>query len=388
MDTVRGWMWRRPFLPAVLFGVAVALAVPSPSFASKRIAVGLFDDAAVFGSPQSTFPTLKSLNVQVVRMTLTWGGRDGVANTRPAKPTDPSDPAYQWSRTDRAIEGASRAGMEVLLTIVGTPPWANGGQGPQHAPSSAKTLREFAYAAARRYSGTFLDTATGRILPRVEMWLAWNEPNSSVFLQPQFERVGGKWRMAAPAAYAQICNAIYGGVHAAGGPERVACGATAPRGHNDPTGSRPSIAPLTFLHEAKRMGLRDFDAWAHHPYYGGPWETPATANLGPRVIGLGNIATLISEVTSLYGRKPLWITEYGYQTKPPDDIFGVTWKKQAEYLRQAFEIARANPSIDLFTWFLLKDSPALESWQSGLITTDGRRKPAFAAFAGLRTDSL
>ena len=39
------------------------------------------------------------------------------------------------------------------------------------------------------------------------MWLAWNEPNSSVFLQPQFERVGGTWRMAAPAAYAQICNA-------------------------------------------------------------------------------------------------------------------------------------------------------------------------------------
>ena len=80
------------------------------------------------------------------------------------------------------------------------------------------------------------------------------------------------------------------------------------------------------------MGLRDFDAWAHHPYYGGPWETPATRNLGPRVVGLGNIDTLISEVTRLYGRKPLWITEYGYQTKPPDDIFGVTWKKQAAYL--------------------------------------------------------
>ena len=382
-------MSRGPILPAAaLLGAAAALAVPSPAVASKRLAVGLFDDAAVFGSPQTTFPALKSLNVQVLRITLTWGGRDGVANTRPVHPTDPADPAYQWSRYDRAIEGASRARMEVLLTIVGSPSWANGGQGAQHAPSSATTLREFAYAAARRYSGTFLDTATGRILPRVEMWLAWNEPNSSVFLQPQFERVRGKWRMAAPAAYAQICNAVYGGVHAAGGPERVACGATAPRGHNDPDSSRPSIAPLTFLSEAKRRGLRDFDAWAHHPYYGGPWETPTTRNLGSRVVGLGNIDTLISEVTSLYGRKPLWITEYGYQTNPPDNIFGVTWKKQAEYLRQAFEIAQANPGIDLFTWFLLKDSPALESWQSGLITTDGRTKPAFAVFAGLRTDSL
>ena len=89
-------------------------------------------------------------------------------------------------------------------------------------------------------------------------------------------------------------------------------------------------------------------------------------------------------MTSLYGRKPLWITEYGYQTKPPDDFFGVPWDKQAEYLRQSYEIARANPSIDLFTWFLLKDSPKLESWQSGLITADGRKKPAFAVFARLR----
>jgi hypothetical protein len=389
MDTVWGWMLRRGFLPAAaLLGVVVTLALPSPAAASKQIDIGLFDDASVLGSPQSTFPTLKKLNVEVVRMLLVWGGRDGVATKRPARPTDPADPAYAWGRYDRSIEAASRAGIEVLLTIVGTPSWANGGKSAQYAPTSATTLREFAYAAARRYSGTFLDAGSGRILPRVERWLAWNEPNSPVFLQPQFARVGGKWRMAAPAAYAQICNAVYAGVHAAGGPERVACGATAPRGHNDPASARPSIAPLTFLQEAKRRGLRTFDAWAHHPYYGGPWETPATRNLGSRVVGLGNIDTLISAMTSLYGRKPLWITEYGYQTKPPDDIFGVSWTKQATYLRQAFDIARSNPRIDLFMWFMLKDSPSPESWQSGLITTDGRKKPAFAVFAALRADRL
>ena len=381
-------MSRRWFLPTPVLLSVVALALPGSAAASKGMAIGIFDDSSVLGSPQTTFPTLKSLNVEVVRIMLTWGGRDGVANNRPASPTDPADPAYAWGRYDRAIEGAHRAGIEVLLTIVGTPSWANGGRGPRFAPSSSTTLRQFAYAAARRYSGTFLDTASGRILPRVEMWLAWNEPNSSVFLQPQFERVGGKWRMAAAAAYAQICNAVYAGVHAAGGPARVACGATAPRGHNDPTSTRPSTAPLTFLQEAKRMGLRTFDAWAHHPYYGGPWETPATRNVGSRAIGLGDIDTLISQVTSLYGPKPLWITEYGYQTRPPDNIFGVSWTKQAEYLRQAFQIARANPRIDLFTWFMLKDSPSPESWQSGLITTDGRKKPAFAVFAALRADSL
>ena len=264
-------------------------------------------------------------------MMLTWGGRDGVANKRPAKPTDPADPAYEWSRYDQAIESASRAGMEVLLTIVGTPSWANGGLGPA---ACRRALRrpsaEFAYAAARRYSGTFLDTATGRILPRVGMWLAWNEPNSPVFLQPQFARVGGKWQMAAAAAYAQICNAVYSGVHAAGGPERVACGATAPRGYNDPTSSRPSISPLSFLRAAKGRASATSTPGRTIRTTAARARPRRRATSAQRAVGLGNIDTLISEVTSLYGRKPLWITEYGYQTKPPDDFFGVTWTKQAD----------------------------------------------------------
>jgi hypothetical protein len=368
--------------------VVVALAAPTSAFAAKGLVVGLFDDAVTLDQAKNSFPVLTSLHVQVARMTLTWGGRGGVATKRPAQPADPADPAYDWSRYDTAIQRADDAGIEVLLTIVGTPAWANGGGPPQRAPSSAETLKQFALAAARRYSGTFLDVASGRILPRVSLWLAWNEPNNPVFLQPQFVRVNGRWQMAAAAAYAHICNAVYAGVHAAGGPEQVACGATAPRGSNVPDGARPSIAPLAFLRAAKADGLRTFDAWAHHPYYGAPTDTPATRNVGPHAIELGNIDKLIREVTQLYGAKPLWITEYGYQTKPPDSFFGVSWAKQAVYLRQAYELAKANPRIELFTWFLLEDSPSPAGWQSGLITADGRKKPAFAAFAALRNGSV
>jgi hypothetical protein len=187
--------------------------------------------------------------------------------------------------------------------------------------------------------------------------------------------------MASPTAYAHICNAIYAGVHSVGGPEQVACGATAPRGSNQPNGLRPSIAPLAFLVAVKKAGLRTFDAWAHHPYYGAPDQTPTTRHVGPRAVELGNIDVLISKLTKLYGPKPLWITEYGYQTRPPDEFFGVSWPKQAQYVREAYAIARANPRIDLFTWFLLRDSPSPESWQSGLITANGRKKPAFDVFA-------
>jgi hypothetical protein len=342
--------------------------------------VGMLDDANTLGDPGTTFPLLKTLNAQVVRMTLNWRA---VASQQPGSARDPADPAYNWSRYDRAIQAAADNGVSVLLTIWGTPAWANGDQATQRPPLDAASLYDFAYAAATRYSGTYTDSS-GTKLPRVRLWLAWNEPNNPIDLAPQYERVNGKWVMVAAVAYAKICTAVYGGVHAAARGVKVACGATAPRGNNEPGGSRPSISPIAFLRGVKAAGLRTFDAWAHHPYYGSRFETPRTKPpAAQNAVELGNINVLISELTRLYGRKRLWITEYGYQTNPPDTFFGVSWAKQAAYLTQAFAIARANPRIDLMTWFLLKDDVPLGGWQSGLMTSDGRKKPAFTAFQRL-----
>jgi len=137
----------------------------------------------------------------------------------------------------------------------------------------------------------------------------------------------------------------------------------------------------------KAGGAKGFDAYAHHPYYGSPAETPSTKpppgkrGQPPTAITLGNFDLLAQEVDRLYGsRMRLWITEYGYQTKPPDQVFGVSWSNQARYLTEAFAIARKNPRIDMMIWFLLKDQPDLSGWQSGLMTVDGRRKPSFGAY--------
>jgi hypothetical protein len=211
-----------------------------------------------------------------------------------------------------------------------------------------------------------------------------------VFLKPQYlkiqnRRSGARWVIVSARAYARICNAIYDGVHA-GGPaaDRVACGATAPRGNNDPQSARPSVSPIAFLGAAKAAGLKTFDAWAHHPYYSNPSQTPTTSNGKHGSVGLGNIDTLIHLVTKLYGNKRIWITEYGYETDPPDPFFGVSWSKQARYLKQAFAIARANPRIDLMTWFLLRDDANVNGWQSGLMTAAGKKKPSYSVFANLR----
>ena len=79
----------------------------------------------------------------------------------------------------------------------------------------------------------------------------------------------------------------------------------------------------------------------------------------------------------------MWITEYGYQTRPPDNHFGVSYSKQAQYLKQAFAMVRKNQRVTLMCWFLLRDETRLSGWQSGLLTARGKRKPAFNAFAHL-----
>ena len=80
------------------------------------------------------------------------------------------------------------------------------------------------------------------------------------------------------------------------------------------------------------------------------------------------------------------MTEYGYQSNPPDRIFGVSPALQARYLTQAYGIMRKNPRIDMMLWFLLRDERRAfleEGWQSGLLTETSVRKPAFAAFQKL-----
>ena len=378
-------MLRVGALIAVLATAAVAATSQSAN-ASRYMRVGIYDEAqTLYGPIAQTMVTLKQLHVQEVRLNLYWGGRFGVAKSRPKNATNPADPAYDWDLYDRTVNYAAQNGVHVLFSVYGTPGWANGGKAANVAPKQATDLRNFAYAAARRYSGKYADSS-GRVLPAVKEWLAWNEPNNPIFLTPQYKKSAKGWAIQSAVDYAKICNAVYGGVHATLAPaERVGCGVTSPRGNNDPKSSRPSVSPLAFLRAAKKAGLKSFDAWAHHPYYAGPSDQPTTKPVTAKgapatAVTLGNINDLIKEVTRLYGNKRIWITEYGYQTNPPDRLFGVTLAKQAAYLTQAFALARKNARIDMMMWFLLKDEPSLAGWQSGLLTTTGKKKPAYAAF--------
>jgi hypothetical protein len=364
---------------AILVTILLAALAP-PAAAAPGLQVGVVDHALALGHPEELAPSLRDLGAQVIRVNLYWGGKFRVPRTKPKDGTDPADRAYDWGPYDRVVLEAERAMTEVAFTIFGTPPWANGGRPPNRPPRDAERLEDFAYAAATRYSG-FYERDDGTVLPRVKLWIAWNEPNIPLGLVPQWRRVGRRWVVQSARDYARICNAIYEGVHFTllkG--QKVACGVTAPRGNNAPRRKRPSVSPLAFLRAMKAAGARTFDAYAHQPYYGSPTESPSTRPPGPHAITLANIDRLVREVTRLYGRKRIWITEYGYETGPPDFSFGVSWALQAKYLTQAFNIARIHPRIDLMLWFLVHDEYRIEGWQSGLVSDAGQRKPAFAAF--------
>ena len=372
--------------------VAVGLLAASSASASRFVQLGIFDDTQInYGDPDKVFPQLKQLKTQLIRVNLVWGGPNGVAKRRPVNPMNPNDPAYEWSVYDRTVFYAHQHGIKVVFSILGTPPWANGAKGANVVPTSALDLERFATAAARRYSGSFR-TKEGRILPPVRQWLAWNEPNNPAFLRPQYKKVKGKDVIQSAIDYAKICNAVVKGVRKSTlGASKVACGVTGPRGNNNPNSVRPATSPLPFLRAMHKAGAKGFDAYAHHPYYGAPRETPSTPpppgihGNAATAITLGNINLLVREVTRLYGNKRLWITEYGYQTNPPDKIFGVSFLNQSRYLTQAYGMVKRHPRIDMFLWFLLRDERrGGEGWQSGLLTASGAKKPSFAAFQKLR----
>ncbi len=145
-----------------------------------------------------------------------------------------------------------------MITITGTPRWANGNQSPNHPPLKMKWLTEFAQMLAHRYNGEHGRSA-------VTLFSVWNEPNLGLFLVPQFRH----GRIVSPALYARLFRAAYTGIKKGDPNAIVAAGETSNRGINRPTGNpgRDSVAPATFARRLAEVAPRlPFAAWADHPY--------------------------------------------------------------------------------------------------------------------------
>jgi hypothetical protein len=401
---------------AALLALCASLAaLPASASAARGLLTGFSDPDEYQGFDIAARPLwmqrTKASGAGVVRLAVQW---DKIGAKRPAQPTNPADPAYDWTSVDGAVRDAAAAGIEVLLTINKAPNWA---EGPNRESSAAEgtwrpnvqALADFSQALATRYSGDFRP-AGGAPLPAGKYIEVWDEPNSSDWLNPQFE---GR-TVLSPAYYRSMLNASYRSIKSVDPGIQVVTGGTDPYG-DPPGGPYPPgsqrVWPVLFwqkmlcVHPVKTKGTsgkpaatsyaRDpgcppalFDILAHHPIDntgGGPLKSGPNKNDAStpdldRVVRLLRAAEQLGTVSS--GPHPVWVTEFWWDSRPPNPV-GAPLGTQARWIEQSFYLfwkAGASAAIN----FQIADSterPDVHAGlQAGIFFRDGRPKPSFTAF--------
>jgi len=301
------------------------------------------------GTLDQRLDRLEKLGVDVVRFTMHW---DAIAPRRPLRALAVNDPAYRWELVEPVLKGLRSRGIQPLVTIYGSPAWANGGRRPNVPPKSATPFADFAYAAAKRY-------------PFVRMWTIWNEPNQRRWLRPT----------TAATYVKKLLDPAYTAIHAVSPGSQVAGGVTAPRG------STGGVSPVAWINGMAAAHAR-LDAYAHNPYPLRPGETPSSGGCDHcTTVTMATLPRLLSAVKRSFGAHTrIWLTEYGYQTNPPDRFLGVSYAKQARYSSEASLRSYLAPRVDLLIHYLVRDEPNPARWQSGLLTVGNLAKPSYQAF--------
>ncbi len=407
---IRRSLLQAALLAGALTGTPVAEAASQP----RPLLTGFTDQAAYQAAPDLRAEALrrtKNVRGSVIRITVSWLQ---IARTRPPMTSDARNPGwrgYDWGNLDAVVRDVHGAGLRPLVSFTSAPRWAEGpGRPPigRDAPPgswrpSDAAYRLFAEAAARRYSGRFPDPANPAIrLPRVKYWQAWNEPNLTNFISPQWVREGDRYRAASPGIYRKLLNAFYAGIKKVARSNVVVAAGTAPYG--EPRAGERRMPPALFarylLCVRGRVAPKSvkcpagpvyFDAYAHHPY---PISSPDRPG-NPDDVVIADLWKLTrplrraekSEVVRPRGRKQFWATEFSWDTSPPDPD-GVPVNTQALYVASAFYLMWKQ-GVDVAVWYLLRDEAEGRGWafglQSGVFFREpgdafGSAKPSSTAF--------
>jgi hypothetical protein len=404
-----------PFGCALAVSLAVTFAGGAPPTGERPVETVIQDDALMLHGSEERVrqhaSEMRSLGVDRVRITASWFVLAPERDSRVRPGFNAADPrAYQewrWGRLDRAIKAVTSVGMKPMLDLAFfAPRWAveRGAKDGDHRwRPSAGEFGQFAEAAARRYNGGYEDpTEKGRELPAVRLWTTWNEPNHASFLLPQWERKPGRrrgWRPASPHIYREMHEAGYASLKKVNEKNRVLIGGTSYFGGSRP-GPNQNVAPLRFLRELacvnrgfgplRRPECRGFrplraDGYAHHPY--SFYDPPSVADPGRDNVRIADLGRLTATIARLHAKGrvaeslPIYVTEYGYETNPPDTLRGVSLEQQASYLNEATYLAWRRPDVRMFAQFLFRDvSTDMDDYQTGLETHDGQPKLSREAF--------
>jgi hypothetical protein len=324
------------------------------------------------------------------------------------------------------VTEAAKYGMGVNFDLVGGAPLWAVGRAPAASMAhvwypSASAFGAFVAAVGTRYSGKYTPPGASARLPRVTYWSIWNEPNvGTSSLSPQ--TVDGV--EVAPRLYRSLANAAYGALLHTGhrpGQDTILVGELASTGHANP-GYTLGMQPLRFLRalycvdssyrqlrgraaaqrgcpttaaasrQFRRANPALFDAtgWSHHPYHltvaPNVPSPPADADW-VTFADLPKLERALDRIQLVYGshkRFPIYLTEYGFNTDPPQRQNAVSLTTQASYLNQAEYIAWRDSRVQTLTQYLFQDSGQIGSvfsaFAAGLIFADGTKKPSFDAY--------
>jgi polysaccharide biosynthesis protein PslG len=282
-----------------------------------------------------------------IRMDVNWDviQRDGPAT-------------YNWGPFDQVLEAARAHDLQVLATILYTPPWARpAGTWANTPPTSLADYAAFARAVAERYS------ARG-----VHAYEIWNEPNSSRFWAPS----------ADAARYTQMLVAAAAAIRSADSRAVIITGGTSPA-----VNGGGNIAPVTFLEQIYAHGGRDaFDAVGHHPYCYP--ALPGDAESWSAWHQMAGAGTSLRSVMSAHGdgKKQIWATEFGAPTGGPSGSF-VGEQVQAEMVTRAYKLFGSYKWAGPLFWYAARDLGTNGSTREnffGLLRNDFTPKPSFSAF--------
>jgi hypothetical protein len=124
---------------------------------------------------------------------------------------------------------------------------------------------------------------------------------------------------------------------------------------------------------------------AHHPYTrGGSLPPTARPHAGEITIAsIGRLTHILAQASRqhrLPSGLPIYYTEFGFQTNPPNRLFGLPLALQSTYLDQSTWIAYNNPRVRSVAQYELRDERARGQFKTGLRFVDGRPKPALATY--------
>ena len=384
-------------LPTILLAVAgLALTAPGAIASSGQLAIFQEDRALLHSGDakrDATLNELQALGVDVIKVQLLWADAAPTGRRKPAG-FDGSDPSQYpgWARYDGFVSHAQARGFRVMFAL--SPPYPGWATKPRRdlqgpARPNPREFRKFAEAAGERY-------------PTVDLWTTGNEPNHKGFLFPQSTRDGTP---VAPHLYRNLVRAAVAGLRASGhAGDTILFGELLPIGL-DAQGPKRNLKPIRFIREffcldanwrafrgraARKRGcnryrrLSGVSGFAYHPYTRGkgpslvePSPDDATIRSLQRVTRALDIARRKGRVGG--GRLPLWITEFGFQSNPPDR-FGARMRRIPSFMGESeLWLAFNNRRVKSYSQYAMTDTPIVGgdtgSWQSGLRFVNERAKP-------------